>query len=98
MGSYVDFASKRETPNWLGVQLGVQRITPELKQRIDAVNRAKDEAAYSVINLGKRLVELKGECQHGQFTALAESQCGLKERECRNLMRIYQEFGQSLQR
>lgn len=47
-------------------------ITPEyLRNEVQAVNRAKDEAAYSVINLGKRLCELKEACRHGEFVALA---------------------------
>jgi len=56
--------------------------------------RAKDEASYSVIRLGQRLVELKDTCQHGEFMKIAEECCGLKASQCQNLMRIYREFGQ----
>lgn len=65
-----------------------------IQPQIDAVNRAKEEAAYSWINLGKRLVELKEVCLHGTFTQVAEDQCGLKKNQCASLMKIYREFGQ----
>jgi len=65
-----------------------------LKVRVEAVNRAKDETAYSVIRLGQRLVELKDDCKHGEFTKVAEECCGLKKSQCCNLMRIYQAYGQ----
>jgi len=71
-----------------------QEFTINLQQKIDAVNRAKDEAAYSVINLGKRLCELKSECVHGTFTEIAEKHCELGKRQCQNLMQIHRSFGE----
>lgn len=72
------------------------RNTPpsHLAQFIEAVNRAKDEAAYSVIRLGQRLTELKDACRHGEFTEAAEMFCGLSIDQCQNFMRIFRNFGE----
>jgi hypothetical protein len=34
------------------------------------------------------------QCRHGEFTKIAEECCGLKKRQCQNIMRIYHEFGE----
>ena len=75
-------------------ELQLNKPPEYIRHEVEAVNRAKDEAAYTVINLGKRLCELKAACRHGEFVALAEGCCGLGKRQCQNLTRIYQEFGE----
>jgi len=73
----------------------LNELSRKLQDSIDAVNRAKDEAAYSVVNLGKRLCELKGACEHGTFAQIAKDSCGLKQSQCKNLMQVYRTFGQN---
>lgn len=75
-------------------ELQLNKPPEYIRHEVEAVNRAKDEAAYTVINLGKRLCELKAACRHGEFMALAEGCCGLTKQHCNTFMRIYSNFGQ----
>lgn len=70
-------------------------LPEEIRWSLDAINRAKDDMVQSGIRIGKELCAIKARCQHGQLAQLAEKHTGLKERQCRNFMRIYREFGQN---
>lgn len=79
---------------WTG-SLEWDDLPEDIRWSLDAINRAKDDMVQSGIRIGKELCAIKERCQHGQFTQLAEKHTGLKERQCRNFMSIYQEFGQN---
>ena len=65
---------------------------------ISDLNRLKRELENHVesgINIGKLLINIKEQSEHGEFTALIEKETGLQERQCQNYMNIAKVYGQN---
>src|SRR5690349_19163937 len=65
-----------------------QQLTPELAERArTAATRVRDFMRASVVEVGRELLRVKEELEHGQFIAWVQSECHLGVRTAERLIR-----------
>lgn len=63
---------------------------PQLKTEIQFYER---QTATGMLEIGKRLIQIKGQLPHGEFGAWCETELSYTDRTARNFMQCYAEYG-----
>lgn len=70
----------------------MNELTP-LPQLVAEIKILSQQTAATIIEIGKRLAEAKGQVEHGEWAGWLQSNFDLSDRTARNFMRAAAEFG-----
>lgn len=73
---------------------------PEVPERdieviTEEINFYKRQAGSAILEIGKRLVEAKGQLSHGEWLPWLEEKVAFSERSAQQYMRLWKEYGKS---